>query len=441
MRRRLVLIPLLVLVVVGGGGCWWWQSSSAASAAANAPIFATVTTATVQRAVTASGTVAANLDVAIKCKASGIVSRVPFDISEPVKKGDLVLELDPIDEQRSVNQATITLESSQANLEQARSNLAIAEADLVTTTKKAKASLAIAEVQAQDKRSKATRMAELLAQRLVSQEDADTAATTARQADADLTTAAIAVEALKSQELGVDVKRQAVRLAEATVASNRIALDNAKQRLIETKVLSPIDGVISALSVQIGSAVASGTSGISGGSSVMTISNLDRIFVLASVDESNIGQVQLGQQVEVTADAHPGHLFRGSVVRIATTGVSTSNVVTFEVKIEITGDDKALLKPLMTTNVTIVIERHENVVAVATEGLVRRKGHWFALAVKDAGGVEEREVKIGLTDGTMTEIASGLQDGERVQIQRNEAASKWRKNQQQGSHPPPMMMR
>jgi RND family efflux transporter MFP subunit len=351
------------------------------------------------------------------------------------------LELDPIDEQRSVNQATITLESSQANLEQARSNLAIAEADLVTTTKKAKASLAIAEVQAQDKRSKATRMAELLAQRLVSQEDADTAATTARQADADLTTAAIAVEALKSQELGVDVKRQAVRLAEATVASNRIALDNAKQRLIETKVLSPIDGVISALSVQIGSAVASGTSGISGGSSVMTISNLDRIFVLASVDESNIGQVQLGQQVEVTADAHPGHLFRGSVVRIATTGVSTSNVVTFEVKIEITGDDKALLKPLMTTNVTIVIERHENVVAVATEGLVRRKGHWFALAVKDAGGVEEREVKIGLTDGTMTEIASGLQDGERVQIQRNEAASKWRKNQQQGSHPPPMMMR
>jgi HlyD family secretion protein len=81
------------------------------------------------------------------------------------------------------------------------------------------------------------------------------------------------------------------------------------------------------------------------------ISDLSRVFVLAAVDESDIGQVRPGQRVKVTVDAFRNREFAGEVARIAPRGVNVSNVVTFEVKLEVTARDKDLLRPEMTANV------------------------------------------------------------------------------------------
>ena len=91
---------------------------------------------------------------------------------------------------------------------------------------------------------------------------------------------------------------------------------------------------------------------------------MSHIFVLASVDESDIGGVKVGQKVNITADAFPGKTFTGSVVRIATQGVNVSNVVTFEVKIEVISADKNLLKPQMTANVQVIEASKSNVVMI-----------------------------------------------------------------------------
>src|SRR5207247_967479 len=142
--------------------------------------------------------------------------------------------------------------------------------------------------------------------------------------------------------------------------SDQVALGIAQQHLDDTKVLAPMDGVVAARTVQIGQIIASAISNVGGGTTVMTLSDLSHVFSMASVDESEIGKVQKGQSVTVTADAHRGRRFRGVVTRIATRGVNVSNVVTFEVQIEITDAKKALLKPEMTTNVEIIAAEKES---------------------------------------------------------------------------------
>jgi HlyD family secretion protein len=174
----------------------------------------------------------------------------------------------------------------------------------------------------------------------------------------------IAIDELKQQALAVEYKRQAVKTAEAQLQNDQVTLDSQKQQLAYTTVNAPIDGVVSALNIQKGAIVASGTGGFSGGTTILTLSDLSHIFVTATVDESDIGVVQVGQAARITVASFPGRTFAGRVTRIATTGVNTSNVVTFEVKVEVLDEHKDLLRPQMTGNVTIIQAQRNNVLTL-----------------------------------------------------------------------------
>jgi HlyD family secretion protein len=434
-----ILIALLVAAAVAGGVYYFFARKQARSSTESSEATtAKVERGSIQQAIAATGRVIANLDVDIKCKASGDVVNLPFDVSDPIKKDDLLLELDPVDEQRAVSLADVTLNASQARLEQAKLNLTIQERTLTTDRARAESSLKSAEARFKDARAKADRFQDLLGKKLASQEEYETAETAAIQANADLEAARVRLDELRTAELALEVRRQDVRLAETQVDKDKIALSDVQQRLKDTKVTAPMDGVIAARNVQIGQIIASGISNVGGGTTVLTLSDLSRIFVLAAVDESDIGNVTLGQQVVVTADAFPGKVFSGRVVRIATQGVNISNVVTFEVKIEVTGEYKSLLKPEMTANVEIIIARKDNVLLVPSEAVTRKAPRHIALVMKSDKTQEERPVEIGISDGTKTEIVSGLSEGETVVFHKGEAESRWR--QEQGGPPSPMMM-
>jgi len=184
--------------------------------------------------------------------------------------------------------------------------------------------------------------------------------------------------------------------------------------------------VLAARTVQIGQIIASGVSNVGGGTTILTISDLSHIFVLASVDESDIGKVQVGQPAMITADAYPSVTFMGKVVRIATRGVNTTNVVTFEVKIEVTSENKQMLKPEMTTNIEIVAARKEDVPLIPADAISRRMGKETVLVMKDDGTSEPRPVQIGINDGFRAEVLSGLEEGETVVIRKSDMESRWR---------------
>jgi HlyD family secretion protein len=379
----------------------------------------------ITQSVQATGPVASNLDVAIKARAGGEVKELPVDISDKVKKNDLLVQIDPEDEKVLLAQAKVAVAQSESHLKEAQENEQMAELDLKTATEQAEANIISAQTKAINLQKKADRQKELLAKNLASPEDFETDQTDAAQAVADLEAAKVAKENLKSQWVALEVKKEDVKLAEEQLDLDTISETNAKQQLDYTTVTAPMDGVISDLQIQLGTIISSATSTVGAGTAVMTLSDMSHIFVLASVDESDIGGVKIGQDVDITADAYPEKHFPGKVVRIATTGVNTSNVVTFEVKIEVTGPDKLLLKPQMTANVDLIEASKKNVVTVPMLALMRKQHKVFVTVVKADGSTEEREVQIGIDDGENQEITSGLSEGENVLVHKNDSTSVW----------------
>jgi len=501
MKRAIAI--LTIVGILGGVGGYYYLSTRQALARANGPKAPTaaVERGAIRLAVASTGRVVANLEVDIKCKASGEVVKLPFDVSDAVRKGELLVELDPVDEERRVKlaeadlaaavarheaakqtlrvaehdlataaeDAAVALKSAQAKLEQAKRNLAVAEQNLVTSTQRAEAALRSAQVKAQDAADKAARVKALFEKKLASKEEYDTATTaeaTARMelanaeaavkdldaaklaievrrqdvvlAEAAVENAKIAIKKLDAAKLALEVKRQDVALAAAQVDSSRIGLALAQRSRDDTRVMAPMDGVVSDRKVQIGQIISSAISNVGGGTTVLTLADLSRIFVLATVDESDIGGVKEGQSVTVTADAFPGKRFPGKVVRIAPKGVNSSNVVTFEVKIEVLGPNKGLLKPEMTANVEILIEEKGDVLLVPTEAITRRMGERIAVVVRPDGTAQERVVEVGIQDGTRVEVTKGLSEGETVQVRKSEADSAWRKDRAQAPRNPLM---
>lgn len=458
MKRSSLVSTLTVLVLIAavGGGAWWWYKGEggasggrpgggygggapggAAAGEPAEPEYAAVTRATIEKRVESTGRVVSNLDVEIKCKASGQVVSLPYDISDSVQKGDLLLELDPVDQQRQLQQAEATRAASQARLEQARANLAASQNNLGANRIRAQASVEAAEARLADAEAKAKRDQGLLEQKHVSVEEAETSRTTAAEARANVGTARAELEALRAEEEQLEAARQEIRMAETQIQSDDAQLALAKQRLAETKIFSPIDGVVAARPVQIGMIISSGISNVGGGTSVMTISDLSHIYVLASVDESDIGEVREGQPASITADAFPGQEFQGVVQRIASKGTNLTNVVTFEVKIEVTSENKNLLKPEMTANVTIQVAEAKDVLAVPVRALVRKQGETFVMrgSGKPESEPEQVPVVTGLSDGEMLEIREGLSEGDKVLLVRAADESRWR-NQGPSRTPP-----
>lgn len=439
-----LILGLLILAAAASGAYYLWAKKKSAEAVV--PAVETQVTEVkrgpLRQTAQCTGRVVSNLDVEIKCKASGLVVKLPFDISDQVKKGDLLAEIDPVDQERNVQQAEAAIAASRAKHEQAVANLAVSEANLAAEKLRAAAALESAQARNKDAAAKAKREKELLDSRQTSIEDAETAETTAIEAAQNLRNAEAQIDAVKALELQLEMRRQEINLAKAQVDSDQIALSLANQRLSETKVSAPIDGVVAARTVQVGQIIASGINNVGGGTTILTLSDLSQIFILASVDESDIGNIALDQPVEITADAFPGKQFSGKVVRIAARGVNVSNVVTFEVRIEVLSDNKALLKPEMTTNVTIVTAERKDALLVPAGAIIRKNGKAFVKVKTPGGGEEERgPIETGIYAGTDIEILGGLQENEQVVVRDLEEASRWRmQSQSQRPRPGPMMM-
>jgi HlyD family secretion protein len=424
-KRRWIILGLTAVAILSAGAAvYHLHKPETATTLPDDTYVATVQRGDLTQEVNASGTVASNLDVDIRCRASGEVVELPYDIGDRVKKGDILLKLDPADELVALREARVTVDQDRSKLEAARKTVQMGELDLATGTDKAAADVETQKIKAANSHKKADRQRDLLTRNLASQEQYEDAESDAMQAEDDYQTALVAQRQLKSQAVDLDVKKEQAKQAEQQVELDQVALDNAILQLTYTTVISPLDGVISDLETQKGSLISSSLSTV-GGTTVMTVSDLSRIFVLASVDEADIGGVRLGQPCTITADSFPRRDFSGTVVRIAPQGQSTRNVVTFEVKIEVTDDDKDLLRPEMTANVQIVAATRHDAVLAPMLSLFDKDDKTCVAIVKENNATQDREVQVGIDDGDNAEILSGLNAGEKILVHHNDADSKW----------------
>jgi len=428
---------VLILVVLLAASLIVWRllavqaTSENTSATSAQPQLVPVKRGPLSVVIDTTGRVVPDLEVEIKCKASGEVIKLPVDVSETVKKGDLLVQLDPENEERSVKRAEVALAVSQARWAQAKLDLEFAERSIEAERIRVRASLQSAKVKEKDAEAKLERVRHLSERKMVSREELDSAQTVLAQTVADLENAGARAKDLEAQELQLQSRRQDILIAEAQVESDKLSLSDAKQRLADTTVVAPIDGIVASRNVQNGQIIASGISNVGGGTPVMTLLDLSRVFVLASVDESDIGRIETGQRARVTVDAHPDAFLAGEVIRVATKGTSTSNVVTFEVKVEIKGPNRGLLKPEMTANVEIMAVEKEDILLVPVTAVERRRRERFVTVLKPDGLQEVRTVQTGASDGEVMEIVKGLSEGETVLIPKGGGQGRWRVGDQE----------
>lgn len=363
--------------------------------------------------ISATGVVEPNFKVEVKSKASGEVLSFPFEEGDFVKKNTLMLQLDKSDELRNVSRAQADLQSSIAEWNKAKTSLLLQQTKYNTDLQSAKSAVEAAQANLKESEDKLNRQIDLFNKQYASQEALDEARTTFKVNQEELIQAQAKVQVALNSKHDIAVKENEIELAKAEMKRSEIALEETQERLEETDVFAPISGVIIQKLVEEGQIISSGISTVTGGTPLSVVADMSHLFIIADVDETDIGRVKENQDVVITADAFPDKSFQGKVRRIAPQGAVENNITVFKVKIEIVKSGKNVLKPMMTANVDIVTDYLPEAIYIPREGL-RKEGNQFFAAVLKNDTPEEIPVTPGIKNQIHVQVVSGLEPGEKL---------------------------
>ena len=363
--------------------------------------------------ISATGVVEPNFQVEVKSKASGEVLKFKYEEGDRIKKGQLLLQLDKSDEIRSVARSKADLASATAKLNKAKTALLSQETKYQTNLKSAQSQVQEAEANLEESEDKLKRQEDLFQKKFASQEALQGAQTAFKVNQENLIQARSSLQAAKDTIYDIEVKKHEIDLARAEVQRAKIALAEAKERLDETDIFAPISGVLIEKLVEQGQIISSGISNVSGGTTLANLADLSRLFIIADVDETDIGSIQIGQQVKITADAYPGRTFPGKVQRISPKGQVENSITIFKVKIEIKGKGKGILKPMMTANVDIISKELKSVLYLPREAIRVEKSKKYA-AILVNNEPQEVPVTTGVRNPIHVQILSGLEADQTV---------------------------
>jgi HlyD family secretion protein len=208
------------------------------------------------------------------------------------------------------------------------------------------------------------------------------------------------------------IRRADVTSAQAQVARAEAQLANAETTLGYTTIVAPRAGVILEKFVEEGTIVTSARSSVTQGTDIVLLGDLTEMFVEVSLDEADVGMVEVGQPTAITIDAFPDDQFQGTVSRIDPQALTQQNVTTVLVTVRI-DDVNPRLKPGMTATCEFMIGRAENVLCLPSLAVQERQGRHTVLMMQD-GEPTPVPVEIGLVGDNLTEIRGGVAEGDGV---------------------------
>ena len=375
--------------------------------------FAKVSQGPISVQISATGIVEPNFKVEVKSKASGEVLSFPKHEGDKVKKGTLLLQLDKSDEKRNVDKAKSDLSSSTAKLKKAETALLLQKTKYKSDIKTAESEVQKAISNLKESQDKLKRQTELFNQKVVSQESLESSQTLYEVNQQKLIQAESQLQQAKDSIHDIAMKENEIELVNTEVQRAEIALDEVEERLEETEIFAPITGIIIEKLVEVGQIIASGISNVNGGTALATIADMSRLFIIADIDETDIGSVRIGHAVTITADAFPDKKFKGLVKRIAPQGLVENSITIFKVKIEVLGKGRKILKPMMSANINIVTDHVENTILTSRAGIREGDNEKFAMVLKN-DKPEKVIIKTGIRNPIQVEILSGLNPDDEV---------------------------
>jgi HlyD family secretion protein len=372
---------------------WGASSYFGASAAIPDSRLATVERGTLARSVVATGKIEPITKVEIKSKANGIIKLLPVEVDQEVEAGTVLVELDRENLMARVREARATLQGARA------AHLA-AEANFEKSRVEADGP------EVEFSRRSHERAKSLFERKLIAQHELEQARTQLDQAE----------NHRRAAESQLAVSKARVSEALANVAQAQAAVDRAEEELANATIRAPIRGRILARDIEIGSPVSSILNMGSAATSVITMGDISHVFVRGRVDETEIGNLRLGQPARIRVETFKDRTFQGKVTQISPMGVERDNVTNFEVRVSIDNPGNAL-KANMTANAEIVLEERPNVLILPEAAIsydLTRKASVDVLDARQRSGRRRVPVKVGISNGTRTQVLEGLQAGDRV---------------------------
>jgi HlyD family secretion protein len=372
---------------------WGYTSLNGATPAVDASKLATVERGTMTRSVVATGKIEPITKVEIKSKANGIIERINVDVDRVVAPGEVLVELDK-------ENLRARLREARANLQASRAASEAAEAQLQKNKVEAEAP------DVEFARRNYDRANQLYAQKLVSPQALDDAKGALELAQNHKAAAQV--------QLGIS--RAKVAEAQANVAQAQAAVERADEELANATIKAPIRATVLTRDVEIGSPVSSILNMGSAATLVMTLGDINQVFVRGKVDEVDIGRVRLGQSARISVETFKDKKFEGKVTQISPIGAEKDNVTTFEVKVSIDNPGNEL-KANMTANAEIVLEEFPGSLIVPEAAISYDAQRNPTVEVADPGAKTGRRkvaIKTGVGNGTKTQVKSGLKQGDKV---------------------------
>jgi multidrug resistance efflux pump len=277
-NRQMAMICGILAAILVAGGVWWWIRASQMVATDDARVKGTI--------------------VAVSAKVNGRIGKVLVKEGDNVKAGQTIVVLER--------------QEFEAQVDQAKANLAMAQAKLAATIAgnrpqeiaQVNAATLQARANLENTRKNSERDEALYRQGAISVQQRDASKTAYEVAQAQY------IAANEQYSLSVEGSRKEdIMLAQAQVQQAQAALKNAEILLTDTEVKAPVDGVIALKSVEDGEIVAFGQQ-------LFSISNLADVWIGANIEETYIGRIKVGQPVEFTIDAYPDKKFTGQVMEV-----------------------------------------------------------------------------------------------------------------------------
>jgi len=393
-KRFWIWLSAGIVVVVLLAGVGLVRLAKGASIDANR--LAKVTRGDVARSVVATGKIQPITKVEVKSKASGIVEKLYVDINNVVKKGQQLAQLDQQEivaqvaaQRAQLASAEANVGTYEANIEQDKVNAAAPDLPMYKLT--------------------LDRNTEMQKEGIVSMQALN-------DANKDYQAALTRRDSAKAQ-IGVDTAK--LKQARAQVQQSQATLNQLEEQRGYTTIVAPMDGVVLSRDVEIGDAVSSILVLGSTATLVMTEGDVNEVYVQGKVDEADIAHVYLGQPARIKVESFRDRTFNGKVTKISPMGVEKDNVTTFEVRVSI-NNPGGELKALMTANAEILLDEHKGVLTVPENAVMYDNMKNASVQIPDKkqkDGVRKVPVTVGLSNGSVTEIASGLKEGDQVVLQ------------------------
>lgn len=383
----------------------------------------------VAKSVMATGKIKAMNSINVGSQVSGEITKLAVSVGDTVAAGDLIAQIDEVTQNNNVLAAQANLSQSEANLQSAQGQLSTRQGEILS----AKATIEVRQAEYDKAKTYLDRLTPLLAIDAIAKKEYDDAVSAVQVAQANLTTAKIALDNANTAASRANAE---IMGQKAAISKSQNDLSTAKTNLGRTTIKAPVSGTVVAVVAEQGTTINANQSA----PTIVTLADLSRMRINAQISEADVINIKAGLPAKFSIIGNPDQKFDATLTGIEpapetiSASSSSTGAVYYVGYLDVDNKDGKFLID-MTAQVNIIIDEAKGVLTVPSSAIKSENGKNIVQVLDKKGIAKPTEVEVGLNNRVTAEIKSGLKQGDKVVIGEKSGDKKVGNNNRR----PPMM--